>query len=116
MTLAKQHDFVLESVFDVQDEIGRQVVESLRKRFPPAVPKSRDRYSSDPHAYNEFMAGLRESYSDRPGTLESAIDHLSAAVERDPEFALAHAWLSFVSMNLHFEFDPRPRTPQCVNP
>jgi non-specific serine/threonine protein kinase len=105
---SEQHDFVLESVFDVQDEIGRQVVDSLRKRFPPAVPKSRDRYSSDPEAYNEYMAGLRDSYSDRPDTLESAVDHLSAAVERDPEFALAHAWLSFVSINVHFEFDPRP--------
>ncbi len=105
---SEQHDFVLESIFDVQDEIGRQVVESLRKRFPPAVPKSRDRYSSDPEAYNEFMAGLRESYSDRRDTLESAIQHLSTAIERDPDFALAHAWLSYVLTNVHFTFDPRP--------
>ena len=105
---SEQHDFVLESVFDVQDEIGRQVVESLRKRFPPAVRKSRDRYSSDPDAYNEFMAGLRESYSDRPETIKSAIERLSKAVERDPEWALAHAWLSVASMHVHFEFDPRP--------
>ena len=105
---SEQHDFDLENVFDVQDEIGRQVVESLRKRFPPAVPKSRDRYSSDPEAYNEFMAGLRESYSDRPETIGSAIQRLSKAVERDPEWALAHAWLSVASMNMHFEFDPRP--------
>jgi serine/threonine protein kinase/tetratricopeptide (TPR) repeat protein len=105
---SEQHDFDLENVFDVQDEIGRQVVESLRKRFPPAVPKSRDRYSSDPDAYNEFMAGLRESYSDQPDTLESAIKHLSTAITRDPDFALAHAWLSYVSTNVHFTFDPRP--------
>jgi serine/threonine protein kinase len=105
---SEQHDFVLESVFDVQDEIGRQVVESLRKRFPPAVSKSRDRYSSDPEAYTEFMAGLRESYSDQSETLESAIQHLSRAVVRDPEFALAHAWLSYVLTNVHFSFDPRP--------
>ena len=72
------------------------------------MPKSRDRYSSDPEAYNEFMAGLRESYSDRPETIGSAIQRLSKAVERDPEWALAHAWLSVVSMNMHFEFDPRP--------
>ena len=95
-------------MFDVQDEIGRQVVESLRKRFPPAVPKSRDRYSSDVEAYDEFMAGLRESYSDQRDTLESAIQHLSAATTRDPEFALAHAWLSYVSTNVYFSFDPRP--------
>ncbi len=105
---SEQHDFVLASVFDVQDEIGRQVVASLRKRFPPAAPTSRDRYSSDPDAYNEFMAGLRASYSDRPDTLESAIQHLAAAVARDPEFALAHAWLSYVLTNVHFTFDPRP--------
>lgn len=105
---SETHDFVLENVFEVQDEIGRQVVESLRRRFPPAVPKSRDRYSSDPEAYNEFMAGLRESYSDRPETLESAIQHLSTAIARDPEFALAQAWLSYVLTNMHFSFDPRP--------
>jgi len=105
---SEQHDFVLESVFDVQDEIGRQVVESLRKRFPPAMPKSHERYSSDPEAYNEFMAGLRDSYADRPETLESAIQHLSAAIDRDPEFALAHAWLSYVLTNVHFSIDPRP--------
>src|SRR5262245_11429813 len=105
---SEQHDFDLENVFDVQDEIGRQVVESLRKRFPPAVPKSRDRYSGDPEAYNEFMAGLRESYSDQPDTLESAIKHLSTAVTRDPELALALAWLSYASTNVDFTLDPRP--------
>jgi tetratricopeptide (TPR) repeat protein len=105
---SEQYDFALDDVFDVQDEIGRQVVESLRKRFPRAVRKSRDRYSGDTEAYNEFMAGLRASYSDQPDTLESAIQHLSTAIERDPEFALAHAWLSYVLTNLHFSFDPRP--------
>jgi len=107
VTLSEKHDFDLDNVFEVQDEIGRRVAESLHSRFPSAVPKSRDRYSSDPEAYNEFMAGLRESSSDEQETLRSAADHLSSAVERDPEFALAHATLSFVSMNIHFHFDPQ---------
>ena len=94
-------------MFEVQDEIGRRVAESLHSRFPSAVPKSRDRYSSDPEAYNEFMAGLRESSSDEQDTLRSAAAHLSNAVERDPEFALAHAILSFVSMNIHYQFHPQ---------
>ena len=54
-------------------------------------------------AYGEFMAGLRESSSDQQETLKSAAGHLSNAVECDPEFALAHATLSFVSMNIHFD-------------
>jgi len=104
---SEKHDFVRENVFEVQDEIGRRVVESLQTRFPRAAPKARDRYSSDPEAFDEFMAGLRESYSDREETLRSADQHLSKAVERDPEFALAHAWLSQVSMQIHFYFDPQ---------
>ena len=63
---------------------------------------SRDRYSSDPEAYNAFMAGLRESSADQPDALRIAAEHLSRAVERDPDFALAHATLSLVSMNMHF--------------
>ena len=102
---SEKHDFVRENVFEVQDEIGRRVVESLQTRFPRTVPSSRDRYSSDPEAFDEFMAGLRESYSDQEETLRSADLHLSRAVERDSEFALAHAWLSQVSMQIHFNFD-----------
>jgi serine/threonine protein kinase len=106
ITFSEKHDFRLENVFDVQDEIGRRVVESLRSRFLPSAQKSRDRYSSDPEAYDEFMSGLRESYADRPETLQNAIKHLSRAIECDPEFALAHATLSYVSTNMHFSFDP----------
>jgi DNA-binding SARP family transcriptional activator len=106
-TLSEKHDFKLDDVFEVQDEIGRRVVESLQSRFPLAAPKSRDRYSSDPEAYNDYMAGLRESAPDRQETLRSAAEHLSRAVERDPGFALAHATLSQVAMDMHFHFDPQ---------
>lgn len=104
---SEKYDFVRENVFEVQDEIGRRVAESLLARFPRTVPKSRDRYSSDPEAFEEFMAGLRESYVDHEETLRSAHRHLSKAIERDPEFALAHAWLSHVSMQIHSNFDPQ---------
>ena len=106
-TFSAKHDFALENVFEVQDEIGRWVMESLRTRLPLAASTSRSRYSSTPEAYDEFMSGLRESYASQPEILEKAIRHLSRAVEIDPEFALAHATLSYVSMNLHFEFDPQ---------
>ena len=104
MAASETHDFTLDNVFDVQDGIGRQVVDFLHRRFPRAA-LSRDRYSSDPEAYNAFMAGLRESFSDQPDTLAIAAEHLSRAVERDPEFALAHATLSLVAMNIHLQFD-----------
>ncbi len=108
MAASETHDFTLDNVFDVQDGIGRRVVDSLHRRFPRAVP-SRERYSSDPEAYNAFMAGLRESFGDGPEPLGIAAEHLTHAVERDPEFALAHATLSLVAMNIHLHFDPQRR-------
>jgi TolB-like protein len=105
-TFSEKYDFKLENVFDVQDEIGRRVVESLQSRFSLAAPHSRGRYSSDPEAYGEFMAGLRDSNSDRRETMESAIHHLSNAVECDPGFALAHATLSYMCTSVYF-VDPQ---------
>jgi TolB-like protein/Tfp pilus assembly protein PilF len=105
ITYAERHDFVLDNIFEVQDEIGRRVLESLQMRLKQVAPKSRHRYSSDPEAFEAFMAGLRESYSDRQEILRSAAEHLSRAVERDPDFALAHATLSYVAMHIHWEFD-----------
>lgn len=104
--LAEKHDFELENIFDLQDEIGRRVMDSLQPRFLHTASKSRDRYSSDPEAYGEFMAGLRDSTSNQRETMERSIHHLSSAVERDPGFALAHATLSFMCTSLYFNFDP----------
>jgi serine/threonine protein kinase/tetratricopeptide (TPR) repeat protein len=105
VTLSEKYDFDLENVFEVQDEIGRCVVATLQSRFASTVPRARDRYSSDPEAYGEFMAGLRESVSDQYDVLQSAAAHLSMAIERDPAFALAHAWLAHVAMQINFAFD-----------
>ena len=102
---SEKHDFVMENVFEVQDEIGRKVVESLQSRFPKTVRKSRERYSSDPEAYAEFMAGLHGSYGYSREDLQSAAQHLSRAVALDPKFALAHAWLSHVAMQIYLAIE-----------
>lgn len=105
--ISEKHDVRRPNVFDVQDEIGRLVVESLHSRFNSAPGRSRDRYSSDPEAYNAFMAGLRDSAADQLETLRIAAEHLARAVEHDPGFALAHATLSLVCMHIHFDLDPQ---------
>jgi serine/threonine-protein kinase len=104
---SENHDSFLEDVFDVQDEVGRRVIQALNSRFVPAVRKSRDRYSSDPEAYDAFIAGLGDSFSKDAESLRTAAQRLSTAVERDPEFALAHATLAHVAMILDFEFEPQ---------
>jgi len=104
-TFSEKYDFRMEDLFELQDEIGRRVASALESRFATAAPKARDRYSSDPEAYSEFMLGLRTSYEDAPDAIQRAAEHLSRAVTRDPDFALAHAWLSHVCMQIQFYFD-----------
>ena len=105
ITFSENHHFRMEDVFEVQDEIARHVVAALERRFSISAPKSRDRYSGDPEAYGDFMVGLRASYQDSAESLQRAADALGRAVKRDPDFALAHAWLAYVSMTMHFQFD-----------
>jgi TolB-like protein/Tfp pilus assembly protein PilF len=105
ITFSEKHDFRMEDVFEVQDEIGGHVVAALERRFAIAAPKARERYSAEPEAYGDFMAGLRASYQDSPESLRRAADSLGRAVKRDPDFALAHAWLAYVTMSIHFQFD-----------
>ncbi len=52
------------------------------------------------------MRGYKLSTAADPELIEEATQRLSNAVARDPDFALAHATLSYVCARQHFEFDP----------
>ncbi len=106
VTFAQSFDVDLKHVLMVQDQIAKQVADALNRRFREHAAKSRDRYSKDPQAYAEFVKGYGGSASDDPRMFDESIQHLSKALEHDPRFALAHALLSFVCANKHFEFDP----------
>ncbi len=113
IVLSEKHDFNLSDVFEVQDEIGKQVAESLRHRFH-SVRKSRDRYSNDPQAYIEYLRGLNASYSSTLEGLEQAIRSFTDAVQRDPNFSLAHAMLAHTCAARYFYYEGRYRSLQLA--
>jgi DNA-binding winged helix-turn-helix (wHTH) protein/tetratricopeptide (TPR) repeat protein len=104
---ADKYTFTLENVFEVQDEIGSCVAHSLALRFRGALPKVRTRYTLHPSAQEAFLKGLRDSYSQDSDGLDRALRELAQAIELDPEFALAHATLSYVYSGKYFAFDSR---------
>ena len=93
-------------IFDLKDEIASHVAQALNRSLPEHTTTRIHRYSRDPMAYSEFMQGYGRSSSGDFKLLQEAAQHLTNAVTRDPQFALAHATLSFVCAVLHFEFDP----------
>ncbi len=94
-------DLSLERLFNIEDEVARQVAKVLNRPLG-AARRERERYSHDPLAYSEFMRGYRLSSVGDPKMLEQAAEHLTHAVTRDAAFALAHATLSFVFATRHF--------------
>ncbi len=97
----------MDDILDVQDEIGRRVAGFLEARFRSGQVRVRDRYSADRYAYDEYLQGLRLSFSDEGETMDRAIEHLTNAVARDPRFALAHAALTRVLMDKYRIVDGR---------
>ncbi|HKT51944.1 MAG TPA: winged helix-turn-helix domain-containing protein [Candidatus Angelobacter sp.] len=109
IAFTQKYDFHLENVFDVQDQMAARVAELLQLRFSAPLPRSRDRYTQNPAAYDELMQALRDSSSDDRTARDRAIDLLSRSVERDPQFALAHAVLSYACAVKYFETDSNPQ-------
>jgi DNA-binding winged helix-turn-helix (wHTH) protein/Tfp pilus assembly protein PilF len=108
ITFAEKYDFRVETVFDMQDQMAARLSSALKLQFRSAVSKTRDRYSADPIAYDAFMRGLANSSGDTPEMRELAIEQLTEAVTQDPEFALAHAVLSYVLAVKYFEYESKP--------
>jgi len=105
--LSEKHDLLLDDIFEVQDEIARQVARSLEARLASGSFRTRERYSADHIAYEEYLQGLKLSFSDTEREMDIALEHLTSAVKRDPDFALAHAALARVFADKYRIYDPR---------
>lgn len=90
-------DRELSDVFAVQDEIGRSVVEELRRalgqtfRLPPATERT-----ADFEAYELYLKGRYHFNRRSLDDARSALRHFEAAVARDSSFAPAYAGLADV--------------------
>jgi tetratricopeptide (TPR) repeat protein len=85
----------LEDIFDVQEELARQISENLRLRLTPEDEKrlakrptrNRDAYQFLLKAQYYFNKPARES-------LHRALAYARQAIEADPGYAEAYAWMS----------------------
>lgn len=102
----KTCDIDLQRLSSLETDVAKQISRALNRPFSPAAVEQRPRYSRDPMAYAEYMRGYRITVTGNASMMDQASQHLTNAVTRDPNFALAHATLSFACSKRHFEFDP----------
>lgn len=102
----KKSDIDLQRLPGLETDVAKQISRTLNRPFSPAPVEQRPRYSRDPMAYAEYIRGYKITVIGNASMMDQASQHLTNAVTRDPNFALAHATLSFACSKRHFEFDP----------
>ena len=102
---AEHYDRDLQDVFTVQDELARAIAATVEGRMAASgAERSRRKPTSDLVAYDCFLQG-REAI-ERRGDHDAALRLLRRAVELDPNFSQAHAWLARVCIfMLHYTLD-----------
>jgi len=82
-------------IFEVEDEIARQITEKLRVKLSgdEKQPAS-DRSTADPVAYDLYLKARHHWSKRTPESIRRSIECLEAAIVRDPKFARAWAGLA----------------------
>ena len=92
---AEAYDRNVDDVFAVQDEIAEAVVAALRVRLlPQERPRSSERRTSNPEAYNQYLLGRHFFDRGNPDNYRRSVAAYQKAVELDPRFAAAYAGLA----------------------
>jgi adenylate cyclase len=108
---AERYDREMRDIFAVQDEVTRAIAATIEGRMAATgAERSRRKPTSDLAAYDFFLQA-RESIERRGNHPDAALLLLRRAIELDPSFAQAHAWMSRIS-TIKFHFDLRPETLQ----
>ena len=92
---AERYDRQMDDVFEVQDEIARNIAQALRITLSPQEEKAIARKpTQNAQAYDYYLRGRNYTRQYTRPDLEFAIDMFQRAINLDPRFALAYAGLA----------------------
>ncbi len=92
---SERYDREMQDIFDVQDEITLAVVDALKlKLFGEAKALVMKRYTDNTEAYELFLKGRYYFSKHAGGGWQKALEYFEQAIEKEPEYAPAYAWIS----------------------
>lgn len=107
---AERYDRNMEDLLAIQDEITETIVSTLAGRIEAAgIERAKRKNTKNMAAYDYLLKGLDFHKSGRASKEDAAqaVEMLTKAVELDPEFARAQAWLACASTVLWYA-NPTP--------
>lgn len=94
------YDRDLEDIFTIQTDVAHRIADALQARLPSAEASGERQTSVE--AYELYLKG-RYAWNQRtPASLRRSVDLLEAAVEADPDYALAYAALADAYLTLSY--------------
>jgi TolB-like protein/Tfp pilus assembly protein PilF len=95
-----KYDRKQSDVLTLQTEIARDVSSKLKSRVSGAeVAKVEKTYTANPEAYELYLKGLFEYNKATSKSLKQAAEFYKLAIEKDPNYAEAHAGLAIAYLN-----------------
>jgi tetratricopeptide (TPR) repeat protein len=97
---SKTWDRDLADVFQVQQEIAREIADSLEVRFAGPEGGPRSVGTTNVEAYERYLEGRHYWRQRGEGPLRRSIEHFEQAISLDPGFARAHSSLAAATILL----------------
>jgi TolB-like protein/DNA-binding winged helix-turn-helix (wHTH) protein/Tfp pilus assembly protein PilF len=107
---ADTYDRRIHDALTIQSEVAERIAQSLAVKLLSSLPAtSAQAYIPSPDSYDAYLRGcyLRNKWSRED--LEKGVRYFEQAVEKDPDFALAHAALAEAWRYLQFFGGARPQ-------
>jgi TolB-like protein/Tfp pilus assembly protein PilF len=111
---AERYDRDAEDIFEVQDEVVQNIASALFGQVEDAGAKRAKRKRPDSlAAYEYLLQGIQHHQRAAAGDLIEARRLIEKAVEIDPDFAIAYAWLALVDRDA-WDFEASPQLIQSA--
>ncbi len=91
---SETYDRELTNIFAIQDEIAQSIAGALKVRLLPAVDQPNLTGTTNLEAYELYLQGVNLWHLRTGESLEQALTLFQQAIEMDPAFARAHAYLA----------------------
>jgi len=106
---SETYDRQLDNIFAIQDEIAQSIAEALKVRLLPVPDQPNLTGTTNVEAYELYLQGVNLWHMRTGESLERALVLFGQAIDLDPEFARAHAYLA-LTFGVISDYTDRPLT------
>ncbi len=96
---AERYDASMTDIFALQDKVTQNVVSALAVRLTGPERQNQEK-TGDPKAYDAFLRGRAYFNLSTPEDYARALPYFEKAIQLDPGYTRAHAWLAAMYWNL----------------